>query len=92
MPRMSDAEFNAHNDRVAARRLAEYDYRRSLTPERMIREMQESPSHQKFKIFDEEFREMMDAQMTIFGADSVAEKWFEMKTAYDSFIIGESPS
>jgi hypothetical protein len=92
MPRMSDAEFNAHNDRVAAKRLAEYEYRRSLTPERMIREMRESPSHQKFKIFDEEFREMMDAQMTLFGADSVAEKWFEMKSAYDDFLKNETSS
>jgi hypothetical protein len=86
MHRMSDAEFNAHNDRAAQSRLAKERYSQSLTPEIMIREMQENPSSQKFKIFNERFTEMMDAQTHIVGAESVAKDWEAMTEAYNKFV------
>jgi hypothetical protein len=89
MPRMSDADFNAHNDRVDRAYLAEREYRLSLTPERMIQEMEESPSAAKFKIFDEEFRNMMDAQIHINGAKRVEESWSKMQAAYKKWLNGK---
>jgi hypothetical protein len=86
---MSDADFNAHNDRVFAARHAEKEYRRSLTPEKMIREMEQDPSYEKFKIFDDEFRQIMDAQVHPYGCDRVEESWSKMQAAYKKWLNGE---
>ena len=83
MRRMSDSEFDAHNDRVGREAAERERYIDSLQPEQMIDEISIDPSPEKLDTFNQAFREMMDAQMTLHGADSVAEKWAQMQAAYD---------
>ena len=86
MQRSPDAEFNAHNNRVEQAWRNQEHYQQTLTPDQMISDMETSPSHEKFLTFDKVFREILDAQVTIHGANRVAEEYSQMKAAYNKYL------
>lgn len=82
-----------HNEDVAEvrRRVAHAEAPfRALSGEQMVEHMRSSPSHEKYRIFEEEFRSILDAQTTVWGADNVTEHWNQMNQAYREWCSGEA--
>lgn len=80
---MSNEAFQAHNDRASYAAAERQRYLEDLTPEQMIVLVREGVSPDMYDAFNQTFSEIMDAQLTIHGADSVAEKWAQMCTEYE---------